>query len=110
MDLTSKVEMQENKIKELTRKVGLQGKEIKELTSKVELQENEIKEMKEFLQESTRLASDIAALNERLTETEREVGRVGRDGENFIADIRAAAVPVICCVLITILSLFLNLL
>ena len=96
MDLTSKVEMQENKIKELTRKVGLQGKEIKE--------------MKEFLQESTRLASDIAALNERLTETEREVGRVGRDGENFIADIRAAAVPVICCVLITILSLFLNLL
>ena len=96
MDLTSKVEMQENKIKELTRKVGLQGKEIKE--------------MKEFLQESTRLASDIAALNERLTETEREVGRVGRDGENFIADIRAAAVPVICSVLVTILSLFLSLL
>ena len=96
MDLTSKVEMQENKIKELTRKVGLQGKEIKE--------------MKEFLQESTRLASDIAALNERLTETEREVGRVGKDEENFIADIRAAAVPVICCVLVTILSLFLSLL
>ena len=47
-----------------------------ELSSKVELQEKEIKE----------LSSGIAALSERLAETEREVSHVRSKNDRLVAD------------------------
>ena len=89
----------------------LQEEEIKKLTNKVELQEVQ---QQEIMQESTRLGSGIAALNERLTKTQREVGCVRSqnnhlvaDRENFLAEIRrlkAAALSVFLALFAIVLS------
>ena len=79
-------------VKELSSKVDLQEKEIKDLTRKMKLQEKEISseggkfQQERMIRESRMMKSSINSLSYRLTETQREVGRVRNQIDQILAD------------------------